>query len=100
MPADVAALIRKLNLGKVHLVGWSRGGAVAIEVAKAQPPLGYDVEDRKLVVNTQEAETVRQIFRRYRELKSVRLLKADLDAQGIVSKARKASDGSAYGSKP
>ncbi len=65
-----------------------------------QPPLGYDVKDRKLVVNAQEAETVRHIFRRYRELKSVRLLKADLDAHGIVSKARKAADGSAYGSKP
>jgi hypothetical protein len=65
-----------------------------------QPPLGYDVQDRKLVVNTEEAETVRHIFRRYRELKSVRLLKADLDAHGIVSKARKAADGSAYGSKP
>ena len=65
-----------------------------------QPPLGYDVKDRKLVVNTEEAETVRHIFRRYLELKSVRLLKADLDAHGIVSKARKASDGSAYGSKP
>jgi esterase len=37
--ADVAALIRKLNLGKVHLVGWSRGGAVAIEIAKAHPDL-------------------------------------------------------------
>ena len=65
-----------------------------------QPPLGYDVKDRKLVVNEQEAETVRHIFRRYLELKSVRLLKADLDEQGIVSKARKAADGSAYGSKP
>ena len=65
-----------------------------------QPPLGYDVKDRKLVVNTQEAETVRQIFRRYLELKSVRLLKAHLDAHGIVSKARNATDGSAYGRKP
>src|SRR3954463_4389511 len=65
-----------------------------------QPPLGYDVKDRKLVVNMQEAETVRHIFRRYVDLKSVRLLKSDLDAPGIVSKARKASDGSAYGSKP
>ena len=37
--ADVAALIRTLNLGKVHLVGWSRGGAVAIEIAKAHPDL-------------------------------------------------------------
>src|ERR1700710_612870 len=62
-----------------------------------QPSLGYDVQDRKLVVNGQEAETVRRIFRRYLELKSVRLLKADLDAQGIVSKARMASEGSAYG---
>jgi pimeloyl-ACP methyl ester carboxylesterase len=34
---DVAALIKKLNLGKVHLVGHSRGGAVAVEVAKSHP---------------------------------------------------------------
>jgi pimeloyl-ACP methyl ester carboxylesterase len=34
---DVFALIKKLNLGKVHLVGHSRGGGVAIEVAKAHP---------------------------------------------------------------
>ena len=34
---DVAALIKKLNLGKVHLVGHSRGGSVVIEVAKSHP---------------------------------------------------------------
>jgi esterase len=34
---DVAALIKKLNLGKVHLVGHSRGGAVVAEVAKSHP---------------------------------------------------------------
>jgi pimeloyl-ACP methyl ester carboxylesterase len=34
---DVAALIKKLNLGKVHLVGHSRGGGVVIEVAKSHP---------------------------------------------------------------
>ena len=28
------------------------------------PPLGYNVEDRKLVVNGSEAATVRDIFRR------------------------------------
>ena len=65
-----------------------------------QPPLGYDVKDKKLIVNKAEAETVRHIFRRYIELKSVRLLKADLDAAGIVSKTRTASDGSRYGQKP
>jgi len=65
-----------------------------------QPSLGYDVKDKKLIVNKAEAETVRHIFRRYIELKFVRLLKADLDAAGIVSKARTASDGSRYGQKP
>ena len=51
-------------------------------------PLGYDSEDRKLVVAEKEAETVRHIFRRYVELGSVRRLKYELDADGIVSKAR------------
>ena len=53
------------------------------------PPLGYDVADRKLVINEAEAETVRHIFRRYAELKSVRALKEELDATGIVSKPRR-----------
>ena len=35
-------------------------------------PLGYDVKDRKLIVNEAEAATVRMIFRRYAELGSVR----------------------------
>ena len=33
-------------------------------------PLGYDVKDRKLIVNKPEAATVRLIFRRYAELGS------------------------------
>jgi site-specific DNA recombinase len=65
-----------------------------------QPSLGYDVKDRKLVVNNREAETVRHIFRRYTELKSVQELKEDLDDAGIVSKVRAASDGSRYGGRP
>src|SRR5882724_6316277 len=64
------------------------------------PSLGYDVKDRKLIVNKTEAETVRHIFRRYIELKSVRELKEDLDGAGIVSKIRTASDGSRYGGQP
>ena len=35
-------------------------------------PLGYDVKDRKLIVNEPEASTVRLIFRRYAELGSSR----------------------------
>ena len=52
------------------------------------PPLGYDVQDRKLVINPREADTVRDIYRRYATLKSVRALKEELDQEGIVSKAR------------
>jgi len=63
------------------------------------PPLGYDVSDRKLVVNEAEAETVRYIFRRYKELGSVRVLQERLDAEGIVSKRRTASGGRTYGGK-
>jgi DNA invertase Pin-like site-specific DNA recombinase len=51
-------------------------------------PLGYDVKDRKLIVNEAEATTVRLIFRRHAELSSVALLKAELDRLGIVSKHR------------
>ena len=61
------------------------------------PSLGYDVKDRKLIVNEAEAETVRHIFRRYVELKSVRELKEDLDSASIASKVRTAPDGSPYG---
>ncbi len=34
-------------------------------------PLGYDVRDRKLVINEVETDVVRQIFRRYLALRSV-----------------------------
>src|SRR6202522_1297399 len=43
-------------------------------------PLGYDICDRRIVIEKVEAETVRYIFRRYQELGCVRLLKEDLDA--------------------
>ena len=52
------------------------------------PPLGYDVKDWKLVVNEEEARTVIHIFGRYVELKSVRVLKAELEEGGIRSKQR------------
>ena len=57
------------------------------------PPLGYDVKDRKLVVNDVEARTVGDIYRRYLALKSVRVLAAELAAAGIRSKRRVRPDG-------
>jgi site-specific DNA recombinase len=61
------------------------------------PPLGYDVKDRKLVVNGDEACTVVDIYRRYLALKSVRDLHDELAAAGIRSKRRARPDGTTYG---
>ncbi len=63
------------------------------------PPLGYDVRDRKLVVSAPETEIVRYIFTRYADLGSVRELKAELDRDGIVSKVRTSKTGNVSGGK-
>src|SRR5580700_4611795 len=59
--------------------------------------LGYEVCDRRVVIDEQEAETVRYIFRRYLELGCVRLLKEDLDRRGVISKRRISKTGIASG---
>jgi hypothetical protein len=56
-------------------------------------PLGYDLRERGLVINPVEAELVRRIFRRYLELGSVRLLRDELDRQGVVSRLRSPGNG-------
>src|SRR6202158_3386866 len=61
--------------------------------------LGYDIRDRRLVMNGTEAATVRQIFERYLEFGSVRLLKEDLDRRGIVSKIRMSKSGTRSGGR-
>jgi site-specific DNA recombinase len=60
-------------------------------------PLGYEVQERRLVVNQAEAGTVREIFRRYLELGSVRLLMEELNRRGIRSKVRVARNGKTSG---
>ncbi len=50
-------------------------------------PLGYDVRDRKLVVDEAEAATVRRVYAAYLALGSVRLLEERLKAEGVVGKA-------------
>src|SRR5947208_6379160 len=61
------------------------------------PPLGYDVKDRKLVVNKGEARVVIDIYRRYMTLKSVRDLQDELAVAGVRSKKRVRPDGTTYG---
>ena len=50
------------------------------------PPLGYDIEHRKLVVNTEEAARVREIFERYLEMRSAYKLADFLRVRGDVNK--------------
>jgi DNA invertase Pin-like site-specific DNA recombinase len=60
-------------------------------------PLGYDVDHRKLMINCEEAETVKLIYQRYLELGCVRLLQQDLESRGIRSKARVSQAGKRSG---
>lgn len=56
------------------------------------PPLGYDVKDRKLVVNEVEAATVRMIFERYVLVGSATILARSLAAEGIRTKRSRPVD--------
>lgn len=51
-------------------------------------PYGYDVEERQLLINEAEAETVRLVFERYAELKSVPQLVDELAAKDIRTRTR------------
>ena len=55
-------------------------------------PLGYDVVDRKLVVNKVEALLARHIFERYLALQSTLKVVHELNAAGYRTKARKRKD--------
>ena len=57
-------------------------------------PLGYRVENRKLLIDDQEAATVRHLFARYIELKSVRGLADEAKEAGLSTRNRTRRDGS------
>jgi DNA invertase Pin-like site-specific DNA recombinase len=66
-------------------------------------PLGYDLPTdpvtRALVLNADEAEIVRYIFRTYLELGSVHRLQARLNAEGVRSKVSRTKAGKLRGGK-
>jgi DNA invertase Pin-like site-specific DNA recombinase len=55
-------------------------------------PLGYDVKDRKLVVNKAEAATVRKIFERFIKIGSATALVRALRTEGVAGKRGKLVD--------
>ena len=56
------------------------------------PPLGYTVQERKLVIQPAEAETVRTIFRRFVEIGSATQLIRELAESGVVGKKGRTFD--------
>jgi DNA invertase Pin-like site-specific DNA recombinase len=64
------------------------------------PPLGYDVENRRLVPNEKEAKLIRNIFQRFVELGSGTLLFKELKLDGVTSKAWTTQDGKTREGKP
>ncbi|QJU59996.1 recombinase family protein [Sphingomonas sp. AP4-R1] len=63
-------------------------------------PLGYDVQDRKLVVNEAEASLVRHIFERYLTVRSVSELAAELNRDGYRTKIQNRASGPHRGGCP
>jgi DNA invertase Pin-like site-specific DNA recombinase len=55
-------------------------------------PWGYDVKDRKLIVNAAEAATIRMIFERFVTSGSATALARELRAEGVVTKRSKPVD--------
>ena len=68
--------------------GMWMGGAV---------PLGYDVKDKKLVVNEKEAKIVRHIYERYLALGTVTRLREELRVHDVRSKKRITAKGKVHG---
>ena len=56
-------------------------------------PLGYDVTDKKLFINEDEAKTIRAIFELYAQLGSVKKLKVECEKLSLKSKIRGSGKG-------
>lgn len=67
--------------------------------AGGMPPLGYDVIDKKLVVNPAEAEIVKALFAKYLEFGTLRGVIECVRTQGIKRKAWKKRNGDMKGGK-
>ncbi|WP_430397411.1 recombinase family protein [Ferrovibrio sp.] len=60
-------------------------------------PVGYDLDNRKLVINEADASFVRSLFERYLALGDATKLKRELDQQKVCTKTRTSRNGNARG---
>ncbi|MGH1399218.1 MAG: recombinase family protein [Alphaproteobacteria bacterium] len=62
-----------------------------------RPPFGFDLGDRRLITNEEDAPQARQIFELYLQLGNVRAVKLELKKRGIKSRQRISEKGTRYG---
>ncbi|MEQ9488516.1 MAG: recombinase family protein [Alphaproteobacteria bacterium] len=63
-------------------------------------PIGYDVEDRKLVINEEGAAIVRTLYDLYLELGTVKLVKREADRRGLRTRIKISKTGRQTGGVP
>jgi site-specific DNA recombinase len=61
------------------------------------PPLGYDIKEKELIINEEETKVIGHICERYMELKSMAALAIELNNQGYRTKRFQARSGKVYG---
>ena len=64
------------------------------------PPLGYDIKDKKLVINEAEVQQVKTLFEQYLEFQSVSALTEFAELNGIWAKKWQTRSGDWRGGKP
>jgi site-specific DNA recombinase len=64
------------------------------------PPLGYDIRERKLIVNAPEADTVRACFQTYLDRSGLIEAITELNRQGLTTKAFTSKKGRVQQPKP
>ncbi|OUT91717.1 MAG: hypothetical protein CBB87_05125 [Micavibrio sp. TMED27] len=62
-------------------------------------PLGFDIENRRLITNEEDTKAARLIFELYLQLGSVRDLEVELKKRGVKSRRRVSEKGLPYGGR-
>ncbi|WCR53879.1 MAG: DNA-invertase hin [Wolbachia endosymbiont of Ctenocephalides orientis wCori] len=61
------------------------------------PPLGYDIQEKKLIINIEEAKVIEHMFERFIALKSLTALARELNSHGYRTKRFQAKSGRMHG---
>lgn len=61
------------------------------------PPVGYKIKNRKLIVDKEEAKSALHLFERYKYIRCVSGLKKELDNNHILSRKRRTAKGNSVG---